>query len=1835
MVSDPAEPPAVLTRVEPNEIPRSGGTEVGIVGERFQPNTIVVIGARSLISPQFVSETLITGIAPAPDAGEPLGPRDVYASDERGTATLVGGVTYVEDPIPVLVARGPEQGEGVIAEGLIRYRWYNPIPYREIIILDENDQPVTVVDRDGNEISTPLPGTTQEVYLHQESRREAHHKVQGVTPEGELSRKTDIFATQNDCDDGVRITPRAIIGETEFALYGGHPPAENLNPCGGDVDCWLLGQCATDTNDLYSQYEYGLNVNGAGTERLAETGLIRTAAQLAAIPDRDKVVTGFTLTKDALKLEIGAYYQKTAPHPGGSLRGRLTLVRPFEAGVPLFDTEFEFPGILSGKPKAWNSAIVSRVCEGADYRPPECPDKPPADVLPMPAGDYLLEIYAVGGDREPYYLFGSDQHDEPKLIPGVPCPPYPAVEVTDVTGSDSLPEMDGIDAVAFSMPIPGSEIIYAWLQFRGEWKDACGVPHPIPSADPEDQNPSFQYEWVIQEKPPFPPIFTRMARAEVILTQWKCYYVTVTVRDLRCGASRTYGTQVSVYPQEIECPVERYHDFLFPTPDPGGIYGVAGLDPPPGGAARGEFQSTRPVEFRVMVVPRCDGGRFTPATAEDVRFELVNAGQVVAASNPSDPEGEGELIKVIDECGDVEAGKPKYFRVLVEDLGRLPDQFLEKSFQDVQFRAISVQYRDLSGTSHPVPEAQIPVPIGRPLHLTNSPPCLDHGYWSGYFDEKDESYHFTVKVSPEAQFQFADDEMRYSRELPLPIDVPGGVSIPSLESRLNVGLVTRFLMKDGVWLPEPATSMVAGLVLSNELNGAPLDVAPLSAKGEGLGADGGGGQFGEPYRWCHHEQILRGGFRQTLVETLLYAGAIGPVPVEMWGTIELGMDYGVDAYIDAEISPFAPLTTGPFIENHLYLLSHVKVYLPCGVRADVLFGVFSVAVRMVPEADFRLDTHVGVSDGTTVHERCVSGTLGLSLEAEACVDLLFWDECWGKTVTLLRDEPLFASGLLNVEIDPTTCDDKAAGGRLGGRRKDGGGDLGLKEQPSITIYIEESAPATAISPSGETTLDAYVDADGQGVVVIDGDLVIPVVTNPAIPVFHKVRDPAAAFLSDDVALVAFTRTVPDSPPSPADPQNPTLLERNQLAAMQDIYVYRYRNVDVLGWSEDEASGSPFAMSDAPGAPLADKRADGRPALVAAHAAPDPWAMLAWVRYTTFAFFADDGWGTMLQPAFNPILGIDELRPTLVHRIRPRLEATAIYTRRLDEDGTAIDEPRIISPPGINIEPALAMLPGGDVAYCVWVHDSTPGHKNLIDSNVGRRLLFSVYSLASDQWSPAADVVLNPDAYPGILEPSIAIRRDAGGNIDGILAFTAMAEDVPENHTGLYGSGRFIFVSYLEDGIFGEPVLLHERCAQRTEGFWVTVRGLEEPGDLVEVDGSHFRKPGWVVTWERCGPIGSPLASGGLMTSVLPTESRQWTDARSLTTLGQITSNTAMAAGINGIRTIHLDGGDGRMEPAAKRLKDKDAPTFRAMNTILQPDLAILSCALGDPFAAPGHITTVTIEIENRGLSGSALDESGASVVQLKATLLDPDGRPRDEVYLDVPEIAPGASAKVVVEDMEMMLDPVRVLVELDPNPGDSNPSNDTCELHMGVRSPENLRCEPVLLSDADQRLVAELLWTNPLEYEQIDIYRDGRIIVILPGTSTMFVDLYVEPGEHTYEVRGRIRTGASLRIAEVCTVEPPVAEEPLFRRGDADGNSRVEITDAVRILSYLYLGGPGPECPDAADADDNGRIEITDPIRILGYLYLGSAAPPAPGPNICGEDPTKEDTLPECVYPCP
>lgn len=81
-----------------------------------------------------------------------------------------------------------------------------------------------------------------------------------------------------------------------------------------------------------------------------------------------------------------------------------------------------------------------------------------------------------------------------------------------------------------------------------------------------------------------------------------------------------------------------------------------------------------------------------------------------------------------------------------------------------------------------------------------------------------------------------------------------------------------------------------------------------------------------------------------------------------------------------------------------------------------------------------------------------------------------------------------------------------------------------------------------------------------------------------------------------------------------------------------------------------------------------------------------------------------------------------------------------------------------------------------------------------------------------------------------------------------------------------------------------------------------------------------------------------------------------------------------------------------------------------------------------------------------------------------------------------------------------------------------------------------------------------------------------------------------------------------------------------FRRGDATGDGEVGLPDVVLTLEYLFKGETNLQCLDAADVDDSGRLDVTDAIYLLLFLFRDGLPPESPWQSGCGTDLT-EDSL--------
>jgi len=139
----------------------------------------------------------------------------------------------------------------------------------------------------------------------------------------------------------------------------------------------------------------------------------------------------------------------------------------------------------------------------------------------------------------------------------------------------------------------------------------------------------------------------------------------------------------------------------------------------------------------------------------------------------------------------------------------------------------------------------------------------------------------------------------------------------------------------------------------------------------------------------------------------------------------------------------------------------------------------------------------------------------------------------------------------------------------------------------------------------------------------------------------------------------------------------------------------------------------------------------------------------------------------------------------------------------------------------------------------------------------------------------------------------------------------------------------------------------------------------------------------------------------------------------------------------------------------------------------------------------------------------------------------------------------------------------------------------------------------------------------------------------LPGDATA-VDIAGATGEETVVLRFvRFIDGECYSSPEeTCSI----AAEEFFVRGGCGNPDTLDpqITNAIAIFGFLFLGTTTPQCLEACNVDGQGPINLSDGIYLLNFLFLGGSPPP----GYDGTSPTCEAIGPEidCATPstvCP
>ena len=185
----------------------------------------------------------------------------------------------------------------------------------------------------------------------------------------------------------------------------------------------------------------------------------------------------------------------------------------------------------------------------------------------------------------------------------------------------------------------------------------------------------------------------------------------------------------------------------------------------------------------------------------------------------------------------------------------------------------------------------------------------------------------------------------------------------------------------------------------------------------------------------------------------------------------------------------------------------------------------------------------------------------------------------------------------------------------------------------------------------------------------------------------------------------------------------------------------------------------------------------------------------------------------------------------------------------------------------------------------------------------------------------------------------------------------------------------------------------------------------------------------------------------------------------------------------------------------------------------------------------------------------------------------------------------------------------------DPNQPDSNGVTVLCIL---TDSTNNLIS---LLPGVDNSLVEVDLAPppgTPVGFYDVDF---KQALVPTGSVTNLPLDLVlVDPDGMEYSPG----LGVELNQGTIEVISPLLERE--FIRGDLDDSGHLNLTDAVKLLSWLFFGVSEPGCIETADINNDDNLNLVDPVQLLFYLFLNEV-PPAEPLNQCGFDPNPQDIL--------
>jgi hypothetical protein len=167
-----------------------------------------------------------------------------------------------------------------------------------------------------------------------------------------------------------------------------------------------------------------------------------------------------------------------------------------------------------------------------------------------------------------------------------------------------------------------------------------------------------------------------------------------------------------------------------------------------------------------------------------------------------------------------------------------------------------------------------------------------------------------------------------------------------------------------------------------------------------------------------------------------------------------------------------------------------------------------------------------------------------------------------------------------------------------------------------------------------------------------------------------------------------------------------------------------------------------------------------------------------------------------------------------------------------------------------------------------------------------------------------------------------------------------------------------------------------------------------------------------------------------------------------------------------------------------------------------------------------------------------------------------------------------------------------------------------------------------VIRDATLAFTGKVLGPDgPLAGADVEVLGGATVVLARKSFST---GVYAVPrlrlaAGRSYRLRASAPGHGSVTSAPVTVLEDrahsgvdlTLSAFPRVSRGNCNDDAVEDISDAVALVRHLFVAGRIPRCAEACDIDGSGSLSVTDAIRLLRFIFQGGPPPAAPAFPAC------------------